>query len=183
MRRVLVTGEEEANKQRALCRKRQCVLFSWARRTWVEGRVDDLFGLPELGGHCRNLALLVVGEEGLCLLETCAADEEGAVVWRDMSVDCLGSMVGEVLVRVEEGGLGGAGVRTNARKIVMIVTMRCDARLGGSGDLDVPRVGEAQVVPYAAHVCAEIILRGGQLAAAGEGGRHIGREVLGVLWW
>lgn len=59
------------------------LLGSWARRTWVEGRVDDLLGLPELWRHRRDLSLLVVAEEGLGLLETGAADEQGAVD-RDM---------------------------------------------------------------------------------------------------
>lgn len=70
--------------------------------------------------------------------------------------------------------------QTRARSHDRDDAMRCATESGG---MNVPWVGEAQVVPYAAHVCAEIILRGGQLAAAGEGGRHIGREVRGVFWW
>lgn len=46
----------------------------------MQCRVHDLLGLPELRRHALDLAILVLDEQVLCVIESCLASEEGSVV-------------------------------------------------------------------------------------------------------
>lgn len=45
----------------------------------MQCRVHNLLGLPQLGRHAFDLAILVLDEQILCVVETCLAGEEGSM--------------------------------------------------------------------------------------------------------
>jgi hypothetical protein len=146
-------------------------------RTRVQRAVNRLLGRPQLGRHFGELALLVVDDQALCLLETGRGCEERSVRWESALFLSSNAPCAAAVPRVRTDPYRVASQFVHAALSSSILQDRpiplflipSSQRISSTIS---PRIGKVRGVSHAAPVCAEIILGRRKVPAARKGSRH-----------